>query len=247
MSQSSDVPNAERFCIKPGYRENANPRSFDREPGARYWTRERLAASSFFQHPVYRLCRDLLRSRRARSFLDVGSGPGTKVAELIAPTCSDLVLIDQPSIRAIAEQCVPSARFVEADLDALDLDLGRSFDLIVCADVLEHLKHPDECLRFIRAHLAPDGRAVLSTPERDHLRGRECMQSPHPEHMREWNTAEFRDFVERSGLVVENQHWMPQGRAHPIELAASRLLGRYLLRRRWASCQTLVCRRRDSR
>jgi SAM-dependent methyltransferase len=247
MSTASDAPDAERFCIKPGYRENASPRSFDREPGARYWTPERLEASRIFQHPVYRLCRDLLRSRGARSFLDVGSGPGTKLAELIAPLCSDLVLIDQPSVREIAMQCVPSSRFVEADLDALGLDLGRSFDLIVCADVLEHLKHPDGCLRFIRAHLSPGGRAVLSTPERDHLRGRDCMQSPHPDHVREWNSAEFRRFVEGSGLVVESQHWMPQGRTHPVERAASRLLGGYLLRRRWASCQTLVCRRADSR
>lgn len=247
MNALSNAPDAERFCIKPGYQENASPSSFDRELDARYWTRERLAASSIYQHPVYRLCRDLLRARRARNFLDVGSGPGTKLAELIAPLCSDLVMIDQPSIREVAAQCVPAARFFEADLDSLDLDLGRSFDLIVCADVLEHLKHPDECLRFIHAHLAPDGRAVLSTPERDHLRGRSCMQSLHPEHVREWNTSEFRSFVERSGLLVESQHWMPQVRAHPLELAASRLLGRYLLRRRWAACQAVICRRPDSR
>jgi len=247
MKSTSEAQDGDRFCIKPGYRENESPRSFDREPGARYWTQERLAAATFYQHPVYRLCRNLLRSRGARSFLDVGSGPGTKLAELIAPHCADLVMIDQPSIREVAAQCVPAARFVEADLDALDLDLGRSFDLIVCADVLEHLKHPDGCLRFIRAHLAAGGRAVLSTPERDLLRGRGCMQSPHPEHVRKWNADEFRSFVERSGLVVEARRGMPQGRTHPLELTASRLLGRLLWRRRWASCQVLVCRRADSR
>ncbi len=244
---ASDAQEAERWCVKAGYRENAAPRSFDREPGAHYWTPERLAAASFFQYPVYLLSRDLLRSRGARSLLDVGSGPGTKLAELIAPLCPDLVLIDQPSSREIVARELPSAVFHGADLDALDLDLGRSFDLIVCADVLEHLKHPDGCLRFIRAHLAPGGRAVLSTPERDHLRGRDCMTSPHPEHVREWNTDEFRAFVERCGLVVERQLLLPQGRTHPLELAVGRWLGRHLLRRRWASCQALVCRRTDSR
>jgi SAM-dependent methyltransferase len=142
---------------------------------------------------------------------------------------------------------LPAARFVEADLDELELDLGRSFDLIVCADVLEHLKHPDACLRFIRSHLAEGGRALLSTPERDHLRGRDCMRSPHPGHVREWNAAEFRRFVGGCGLVVERQLMLPQGRTHPLELAASRLLGRYLLSRRWASCQAVVCRRADTR
>jgi SAM-dependent methyltransferase len=244
--ERTDAAGAGRFGIKPGYRENA-PRSFDRAAGARYWTEERIAASSRYQHAVYRLCRDLLRSRAARSFLDVGSGPGTKVAELIAPLCSDLVLIDQPSSREIALRCVPGARFVAADLDALDLDLERSFDLIVCADVLEHLKQPDACARFIREHLAEGGRAVLSTPERDNLRGRECMTSPHPEHVREWNAAEFRAFVESCGLVVERQILLPAERTHPLELAVSRRLGRYLLRRRWGANQALVCRRGDSR
>ena len=240
------VPDVGRFCLKPGYRENQGT-PLDRETGERYWTPERLAASSSYQHPVYLLCRDLLRSRRARSLLDVGSGPGTKLAALIAPLCRDLVLIDQPSVREVAARFLPAARFVEADLDALDLDLGRSFDLIVCADVLEHLKRPDDCLRFIRSHLAEGGRALLSTPERDHLRGRDCMQSPHPDHIREWNADEFRRFVEGCGLVVERQYWMPAVRTHPLELAASRLLGRVIWQRRWASCQALVCRRADSR
>ena len=53
--------------------------------------------------------------------------------------------------------------------------------------------------------------------------------------------------LEACGLVVERQHWMPPVRTNPVELAASRLLGRVLLRRRWASCQALVCRRADSR
>jgi SAM-dependent methyltransferase len=246
MKTAAGAPDAGRFCIKPGYRARESPLSFEREPGDRYWTPERIAASRSYQHPVYRLCRDLLRARRAHSFLDVGSGPGAKLAELIAPLCSDLVLIDQPSVREAAAQCLPGARFVAADLDALDLDLGRSFDLIVCSDVLEHLKHPDGCLRFIRSHLAAGGRAVLSTPERDHLRGRDCMESPHPDHVREWNSAEFRRFVEGCGLVVEEQRWMPPVRMQPLERAASRLLGR-VWRRRWASCQALVCRRADSR
>ena len=237
---------AGRFGIKPGYREN-EPRSFDRDPDARYWTEQRIEASSRYQYPVYLMCRDLLRSRAARSFLDVGSGPGTKVAELIAPLCQDITLIDQPSSREILLRRLPDARFVAADLDDLDLDLERSFDLIVCADVLEHLKHPDACLTFIREHLAVDGVAVLSTPERDNLRGRECMESPHPEHVREWNAAEFRAFAESCKLRVERQVLLPAERIHPLELAVSRRLARFLWRRRWGANQVLVCRRADSR
>lgn len=236
---------ADRFCIKPGYRHNA-PRSSGPEPDAAFWSAQRLADAAAYQRPVYELCRDLLRERGGRSVLDVGSGPGTKLAALIAPICRDLVLIDHPSLCALVEQQLPGVRFVAADLDALDLALGRRFDLIVCADVLEHLAHPDACARFIRDHLADEGRAVLSTPERDHLRGRDCMHSPHPDHVREWNAAEFRAFLESCGLVVEEQRTTPHVPLRGLERVASRVLGRMALRWRWASCQVAVCRRSGS-
>ena len=164
MRGAADPQEVERWCVKPGYRENPAPRSFDREQGALYWTEERLAAASFFQYPVYLLCRDLLRSRGARSFLDVGSGPGTKLAELIAPLCSDLVLVDQPSSREIVARELPSRVFHGADLDALDLDLGRGFDLIVCADVLEHLVDPWSVVRDLRRIAQAETRLAVSIP-----------------------------------------------------------------------------------
>lgn len=237
---------SDRFCIKAGYRHNP-AQSYGREQDTAFWSPERLADATAYQRPVYELCRDLLRQHAGRSVLDVGSGPGTKLAELVAPICRDLVLIDHPSLRALVERQLPDARFVAADLDALDVELGRRFDLIVCADVLEHLAHPDACARFIRDHLAEGGRAVLSTPERDYLRGRDCMHSPHPDHVREWNAAEFRAFLESCGLVVEQQRLMPHVPLRGLERAASRILGGIALRRRWASCQVAVCHRRESR
>ncbi|HXK21913.1 MAG TPA: class I SAM-dependent methyltransferase [Myxococcota bacterium] len=229
---------AGRFGLAPGYREN--PARAGDDPD--YWTEPRIAASHSYQEPVYRWCRALLLRRGARSFLDVGCGTAAKVAGWIAPHCHDLTLIDRESSRALAARFVPSARFIGADLDALGTHLGRRFDLIVCADVLEHLRDPEICLRFLREHLAPDGRAVLSTPERDNLRGRGCLVSPHPDHVREWSAREFRGFVERCGFAVETQRLMPPERVSSVEGALARAFGRVALRRRWASCQALVCR-----
>jgi 2-polyprenyl-3-methyl-5-hydroxy-6-metoxy-1,4-benzoquinol methylase len=233
---------AERFWIRADYRSRP-AHSYDRAPGHAYWSPERIATSHSFQHPVYELARRWLLRTRAQSFLDVGSGPGTKVAELIAPHCEDVVLLDQPSAQALAARLLPGARFVAADLETLALQLGRGFDLIVCADVLEHLANPEPCLRFVREHLNPNGIAVLSTPERDRLRGRACRESPHPEHVREWNAAEFRAFVEHSGLRVLRQRLLPPRRCRGFERLAARLLGRWLRPRRFASCQVVVCRR----
>lgn len=54
-----------------------------------------------------------------------------------------------------------------ADLDSMDFEevLGsRRFDVIVAADVLEHLRNPDVCLQKLKKFLAPDGFFVFSIP-----------------------------------------------------------------------------------
>ena len=56
---------------------------------------------------------------------------------------------------------------VVADLDAADWSaaLGEScFDVVLAADVIEHLRDPLACLRELRARLRPGGRLVLSVP-----------------------------------------------------------------------------------
>jgi methionine biosynthesis protein MetW len=58
-----------------------------------------------------------------------------------------------------------------ADLDLFnwdDLD-GREFDVIVFADVLEHLKRPGDAIRGAERHLAPDGIVIASIPNIAHL------------------------------------------------------------------------------
>ena len=54
-----------------------------------------------------------------------------------------------------------------ADLDAADLKAlfgGQRYDVIVCADVLEHLKEPQNVLQQCKALLAPGGRLITSVP-----------------------------------------------------------------------------------
>ena len=49
------------------------------------------------------------------------------------------------------------------DLD--NVDLGKTFDLVVFAEVLEHLRiNPVKVMRFLGKHLSPHGKIVLTTP-----------------------------------------------------------------------------------
>lgn len=59
--------------------------------------------------------------------------------------------------------------FVQADLDrGIPQDVGDDFDLIVCADVLEHVREPGRLLADARTRLAAGGTIIASVPNFAH-------------------------------------------------------------------------------
>ena len=99
--------------------------------------------------------------------LDLGCGDGRLSAELRA---RDLVAADV-SQRALerAGRRLAGARFVELEPDApLPLE-DSSFDLVLCAETLEHVRDVQLLLSEVRRVLRPGGRLAMSTPA--HSRG----------------------------------------------------------------------------
>jgi 2-polyprenyl-3-methyl-5-hydroxy-6-metoxy-1,4-benzoquinol methylase len=75
---------------------------------------------------------------------------------------------DPEAAAAAARHC---ERMIVGDLDTLDIEaeLGSDrFDVVVAADVLEHLRDPVTALRRLRGFLAPDGCFVMSLPNAAH-------------------------------------------------------------------------------
>jgi SAM-dependent methyltransferase len=60
-------------------------------------------------------------------------------------------------------------RFIEADLDhGVPPQVEGPFDVVLAADVLEHVRHPDRILEQVAPLLAPDGTLVTSVPNFGH-------------------------------------------------------------------------------
>ena len=53
-----------------------------------------------------------------------------------------------------------------------DLDHAGTFDVVLLAEVIEHVAHPDELLAKARALVAPHGRIVVTTPNGGYFRNR---------------------------------------------------------------------------
>lgn len=234
-----NAPSDDSYFIKEGYRPNLAQHTFDAVEGEAYWSHERLAIGATYQFDVYV---EALRGLEKGRLLDVGSGPPQKLNRLLVADGQEVWLVDQPSTAALAKRFLPFAKFVAANLEEIDIDLGVRFDTIICADVIEHLVNPDPCLAFIRRHLAGHGAAYISTPERDVLRGRHCMDSPHPMHVREWNSAEFRALLESRGFLVERHHLLPQLLLPKWKSMLGQVMNVAGMPPAWYSCQVAVCR-----
>lgn len=240
----------EDFFLPRGYRQQSTAHTHDQsraEGGPEYWNKDRIAASARYQHHVYRWAADLVRERGLRSVLDVGCGPGTKLTRLIAPVCADIEGIDQPSGVAAARRTGAAGRYSEVDLERPESVVPwRAFDLIICADVLEHLIDPGPAVDLMKRFSTARTLLVISTPDRARLRGRGCMESTKPEHVREWTVPEFTRYLRSRGLTVLKTRLFPADDAPANagmrqEVLWRLRLGAHSPRR----CQTLLCRPAD--
>ncbi|HUT93884.1 MAG TPA: glycosyltransferase [Thermoguttaceae bacterium] len=106
--------------------------------------------------------------RSARRVLDVGCGTG-RLGELLKKKQSvDVVGIEL--VEAAAKQARDRLdRVIVGDVETLDPAFpAQSFDCVVCADVLEHLRDPAQVLTQARAWLKPGGCLVASIPNVRH-------------------------------------------------------------------------------
>ena len=72
--------------------------------------------------------------------------------------------------RDAAERAEPHLdRVWHGDIQSMELDLAEeSLDVIICGDVLEHLRDPRQVLRGLRKYLRPDGQLIASIPNAGH-------------------------------------------------------------------------------
>lgn len=97
--------------------------------------------------------------------LDVGCWAGT-ITYLLAQRHKSVVGVDvNADCIEIAKKkyLLPNIEFILTDGRLKSLQ-GRSFDSVVALELIEHLKHPVDFLRDVKALLRPGGSLIISTP-----------------------------------------------------------------------------------
>lgn len=92
--------------------------------------------------------------------LDIGCAYGF-MSELLAHKNVDYWGIDQLPRDKIRYSM---SNYIQVDLEHFsDLELGRKFDCIIVADVIEHIRNASTLLSTIQKYLKPEGRLIIST------------------------------------------------------------------------------------
>jgi 2-polyprenyl-3-methyl-5-hydroxy-6-metoxy-1,4-benzoquinol methylase len=104
-----------------------------------------------------------------RRVLELGCSTGQMTRVMQERGCQVVAIeADAEAAKQAAEHC---EHMIVGDLEQIDLDVelgDRRFDVIVAADVLEHLKAPETVLAALRPFLAPGGYLVASVPNVTH-------------------------------------------------------------------------------
>ena len=140
------------------------------------------------------------------SFLDAGCGEGF-VAEILLRQTPSLQLTGfdfNPESVAVASAKVPTATFQTASILEIPHP-GRSFDVVGCFEVLEHLPDPAAALRELAR--VSNRAVVLSVPHEPYFclanvaRGKNLNVRPRgsdPDHRNFWTRRAFGDFVNQT-------------------------------------------------
>jgi 2-polyprenyl-3-methyl-5-hydroxy-6-metoxy-1,4-benzoquinol methylase len=148
--------------------------------------------------------------------LEVGTAAGHMTRALRRKGCQVTgIEVDEERARLAAPLC---QRMVVGNVEDLDLDavVPERFDVVLCGDVLEHLKDPEPVLAALQRRLAPGGHLVVSLPHVAHgsvrlslLEGR----FPYAKeglldatHLRFFTLESLAGLFERAGFEIGNLH-----------------------------------------
>lgn len=161
-------------------------------------TKRKLNALRFQSH-VYAAAREWILEKCLESVLDVGCGCPEKLRRYVFPVSSDVTGMDIEDGDNFSEY---DMIYHHVDFENSLINLNKTFGMIICADVAEHITSVSNLFELIKLHANRDTYIVFSTPDVDSIDVAKI--NVHKGHVNHWNREAFTLLLECHGFNVIN-------------------------------------------
>jgi len=193
---TTNLPKSD-YCIKPGYAHRSERSYFEDS--------QTCSLGVVHQPDIYPFSAYLARHLGCTYILDIGCGRAKKLIELHPEF--QIIGVDYGPNLNYCRNAYHFGTWIDHDLETVlhpflpQAALKKT--LVICSDVIEHLAHPEHILETLSLHLEFIPAAVISTPERDLVRGTSDTGPPaNPSHIREWNREELTSLLRKAGMNI---------------------------------------------
>lgn len=177
------------------------PNAYTPRPEPDYFTAN-APDGKLWQPDVYHIAADIAQQNGFDTLIDVGCGQAHK----LAPYLGDFRIIgfDYGENIEYCKQTYPDGAWLDVDLEDIEpgYRLNAKNGVIICADVIEHMKNPHSLLTYLNElrHKAP---VILTTPDRYRTYGYDHAGPPmNPHHVREWSLSEMQTLLAEYDIPV---------------------------------------------
>lgn len=127
--------------------------------------KDRFIYHSFNPDPFHTHMKLLNRVSHGSRVLEVGCATGYFTKELIRKNCTVIAIESDNQAAKIAKKNT-QAKIIVAGINHIDKFLSKykKFDVILLADVLEHLVDPFTALALLKKYLSKNGKILISVP-----------------------------------------------------------------------------------
>jgi 2-polyprenyl-3-methyl-5-hydroxy-6-metoxy-1,4-benzoquinol methylase len=176
---------AKKFINRLGYEVRKKPSNFSEKEKLIQGVMNQVAANTpegyeiFYQNldllderfqniiNFYRQVIEIVSAYRPKTLIDVGCGGGHFLLECSKHIACELYGLDlSPSGVAHAQKLIPAAKIEQASIfNAHAAFPGKTFDVVCCIEVLEHLDEPGKAIVELIKLKSHSGKLVLTVPD----------------------------------------------------------------------------------
>ncbi len=149
--------------------------------------------------------------------LEVGSGLGYMTYSLLKAGY-DVTGMDISKVAVENANARYGPHYQEADLAVWSVQKAGEFDMVLMAELIEHVPEPLKFLEMAAKLLRPGGRLVVTTPNKSFYPKWMLWESdPPPVHLWWFSESSMRVFAQKLGLGIAFVDFTPFNREHPTK------------------------------